>query len=128
MTQNEHEKTRKVPLAVALLAVSGMMAGAIAAVSTDPKMLPFAPLFPTGLAFLFIPVADAARGINRGIAGVLAITVMAGSYLIYFVLLSITIRARRWAGFTGACLILACVFVLNIIGCHKMVEEMSKMH
>ena len=96
-----------------------MGAGAMILSCPDPRGVLFAHLFPLGLSYLCSTFLNPREGsvIDRALPPF--------AYLVYLTLFLFFCGARRRALYRIAIVALACVLVLNIVGCRRMIRGFS---
>lgn len=99
------------------------MVGGLVWVASGPQRLQVILVFPLGI-LEFFPATLLPR--NKSASHVLFIAVVLAVYAIYLILIAEILRARRWNTMWILCLLLAGLFVLNLAGCHKMLENFHK--
>ncbi len=113
------EQPRQVPvlLSVTMFWAMLMMAGFL--ILPDIRVWNWALFFPMGLSRLMAePWGNSP--VNLGL------TIIA--YAIYPVFFAAFVRAHTWKLFWWVCFILACVLLLNILGCRQMLDHHSTVH
>ena len=113
-------RPRQVPVWASLLVFMVMSLGALALLDTNPRSLAFAWVFPYGLWFAL----SMALGSPQSEA--LSTTLLVSSFAVYVVMLVAVVRARTWVRLAVACLVLACLLLLNVAGCQMMAGGLSR--
>lgn len=79
--------------------------------------------FPLGLVMFF---ADVFRSLDSPAMWFLDVPLMIAPYVIYVLLLSAILCARKWRTFGIASLLLLCILLLNVAGCRTMIKGLSR--
>ncbi len=117
------KQAREVPVLVPALTLSTALIGAAVVSYTNELAFQLLLVFPTGLLTFAPSVSEIHNETLRMFLGAVIIIV---PYGIYLYLIAAMFRAWRWNTFGVVCFILACVLLLNVVGCRQMAAEFSR--
>jgi hypothetical protein len=124
VTQSRATK-REVPVALPLSVVAFLLIASAILYLVNPMSLQLALAFPMGLPICFF---DHIQIKNDAARSALAVPLMFGSYAVYLLLLALMLLARKWRTFSLALLLILCVSLVNIAGCHSLLQSLSDIH
>jgi hypothetical protein len=114
---------RQVPLIVPTIFLLLIAISVLAVKWAYPESFFLLLAFPTGL-LTYLPRPPSIR--HEPTELFLTVLMIVSPYALYLILLAAMFRVRKWNTFGIVCFILACVLLLNMAGCGRILEDLSR--